>query len=431
VSLAIALLCVLAALPAGAEEPAPAAAAPAMPTVAPAAGESGSLPGSEPGAGDESTGAAAPGETAAPGEVIEPPGSVVAEDTPGDDGSSLTIRWKPSGTEGITAYEVYRIDLSAAEPQRTLVARKRGQVFEHMDMDATGDVLVPGHEYRYEVVAVKGEQRSAPAASNTTTPVDEWFNPTASNINLLITTLIFCVAFPLFIWQARRGRDFFIRPIAGLSQIDDAIGRATEMGRPILFVPGIGSIQDIATIAALTILGRVARKAAEYNTPIEVPVCDYLVLPVARETVRTEFLAAGRPDAFRADSVYFVTTSQFAYVANICGTMKRIRPATNFLLGMFRAESLILAETGASTGAIQIAGTDSDTQLPFFITACDYTLIGEEFYAASAYLSREPVLMGTLKAQDFGKLLILLALILGTIATVLGYTFFFDWFPTR
>jgi len=244
-------------------------------------------------------------------------------------------------------------------------------------------------------------------------------------------TLLICFSFPLFIMSAKRGRQFFIRDIAGLAQIDDAIGRATEMGRPILYVPGIGTIQDIATIASLTILGRVARKAAEYNTPLEVPVSDYLVLPIARETVKTEYLAAGRPDAFRADSVYFVTTSQFAYVANICGTMKRVKPATNFFLGWFQAESLILAETGASTGAIQIAGTDSDTQLPFFITACDYTLIGEEFYAASAYLSREPVLMGTLKAQDFGKAMILVFLVVGAIFTAFGWEGLLAWFPSK
>jgi hypothetical protein len=95
--------------------------------------------------------------------------------------------------------------------------------------------------------------------------------------------------------------------------------------------------------------------------------------------------------------------------------MTRERPATNFLIGMFWAESLILAETGALAGAVQIAGTDAISQLPFFITACDYTLIGEELYAASAYLSREPVLLGAIKGQDYSKALILALIIVGTL----------------
>jgi hypothetical protein len=60
--------------------------------------------------------------------------------------------------------------------------------------------------------------------------------------------------------------------------------------------------------------------------------------------------------------------------------------------------------------------------LPFFITACDYTLIGEELYAASAYLSREPLLLGSLKAQDYGKLLILVVMVLGSVLLLLSKT---------
>ncbi len=92
-------------------------------------------------------------------------------------------------------------------------------------------------------------------------------------------------------------------------------------------------------------------------------------------------------------------------------------------MGYFYAESLILAETGAATGAIQIAATDSYTQFPFFITTCDYTLIGEELYAASAYLSREPLLLGSLRAQDIAKGIIITALVLGAALATVGIGF--------
>ena len=73
------------------------------------------------------------------------------------------------------------------------------------------------------------------------------------------------------------------------------------------------------------------------------------------------------------------------------------------------------SQTGASTGAIQIAGTDALAQLPFFITACDYTLIGEELYAASAYISKQPLLLGAIKGEDWGKLTIAVILIIASI----------------
>jgi hypothetical protein len=100
-------------------------------------------------------------------------------------------------------------------------------------------------------------------------------------------------------------------------------------------------------------------------------------------------------------------------VAAVDGIIMRERPAANLYMGTFFAEALILGETGNIAGCMQIAGTDADTQLPFFITSCDYTLMGEELYAASAYLSRHPVLVAQLKGQDIGKSLLALILILG------------------
>jgi hypothetical protein len=108
--------------------------------------------------------------------------------------------------------------------------------------------------------------------------------------------------------------------------------------------------------------------------------------------------------------------------------MLRERPATNLYLGKFYAESLLLAETGALAGSIQIAGTDEPTQIPFFVVACDYTLIGEELYAASAYLGREPLLLGSLKAQDWAKAAIIILAIVGFLAAAFGWQDFVEYF---
>jgi hypothetical protein len=143
-------------------------------------------------------------------------------------------------------------------------------------------------------------------------------------------------------------------------------------------------------------------------------------MAISREVVRQAYTEAGRPDAYNPDHVAQVANEQFSYVAAVGGRMVRDRPAAIFLLGYFYAEALLLAETGASTGAIQIAGTDAYTQLPFFITTCDYTLMGEELYAASAYLSREPLQLGSLRGQDVGKAFLMAVFLLGTALTTAG-----------
>ena len=98
----------------------------------------------------------------------------------------------------------------------------------------------------------------------------------------------------------------------------------------------------------------------------------------------------------------------------------RDEPATCLYMGAFFAESLLLAETGNRIGAIQIAGTAMPSQLPFFVAACDYTLMGEELFAASAYLSGDPKQLGSLKGQDVGKLIVMGAIVLGSLAATLA-----------
>jgi Domain of unknown function (DUF6754) len=245
-----------------------------------------------------------------------------------------------------------------------------------------------------------------------------WIYP--ERVPVMIAVLLFGLVLVIFIQQARSGRELFIRRIAGLEAVDEAVGRATEMGRPILYSPGLDPMEEVATVASINILGQVARKAGQYETRLIMPNRDPIVMTVAQEVVHEAYKEVGRPDLYDPNEIYYTTQSQFGYAAAVCGTMMREKPATNFFIGHFYAESLILAETGNATGAIQIAGTDSDSQLPFFICACDYTLIGEELYAGSVYLSREPLLLGALKGQDIAKVILLLILILGTLLALVG-----------
>ncbi|MGH8014562.1 MAG: DUF6754 domain-containing protein, partial [Candidatus Zixiibacteriota bacterium] len=223
-----------------------------------------------------------------------------------------------------------------------------------------------------------------------------------------------------YIQKAKKGGNIYVRKIAGIDAVEEAVGRATEMGKKIYFVPGIQDMNDVQTIAGIAILGRVAELAARYDTWLEVPVSKSMVMVTARESMKEAYTKAGRPDSFREAQVHYCTEDQFGYAAAVGGMVVREKPATIFYMGAFFAESLILSETGNATGAIQIAGTAQQTQLPFFVSACDYTLLGEELFAASAYLSREPRQLGSLKGQDMGKALFLIALIFGALLAIFG-----------
>lgn len=210
------------------------------------------------------------------------------------------------------------------------------------------------------------------------------------------------------IQNARKDSDsIFLRTIPGLKAVEEAVGRSTEMGRPILYVPGIMDMNEVETVAGVIILGHVAQMTAQYETGLDVPVARSIVMQAARESCKEAYLSQGRPEMFNEDMVHYITDDQFAYAAGVNGIMQRDKPAACMYMGKFYAESLLFAETGNGIGAIQIAGTASQAQIPFFVTACDYTLMGEEYFAASAYLSRKPELIGGVKTQDTVKLMLI------------------------
>ncbi len=240
----------------------------------------------------------------------------------------------------------------------------------------------------------------------------------AQRWNALVLVLFFSGAIIFYTQRAKVGKSLFIRKIPGLEAIEDAVGRATEMGRTVLFIPGIQELDDIQTIAGVTILGRIAKITAEYETPLMVPVRYPLVFAGAQETVKQSYMEVGKSDSYQEDTVRYVAGEQFAFTAHVNGWMMREKPAANIYMGGFYAESLLLAENGFAAGAIQIAGTAETAQLPFFIVSCDYTLIGEELYAASAYLSHEPLLLGGLKGQDLFKATLIAMILLGVIGVL-------------
>ncbi len=345
------------------------------------------------------------------------------QDRPNDAGDGLRIYLAmPESTDDLLSCVIYRKEVDQPDSCWRSVMVELIPIMSEFIVDGYDPdyIIEPGVEYMFRpaTITTAGDTLMGGVFVSQVVPRNEYFN--TGEISVFVASVLFILLIFYYFGKAQRGRKMYLRPIAGIEAIDEAIGRATEMGKPILYVPGLSTISDVATIASLTILGRVARKVAEYQTTLMVPNCDPIVYTVAVESVKQAYLEAGRPDAFDEDSVFFLTTSQFAFVAGVNGMMMREKPATNFYLGMFWAESLLLAETGSLSGAIQIAGTDAVTQLPFFITTCDYTLIGEELYAASAYLGQEPKQIGALKGQDACKAIVMALVTLWVILSIVS-----------
>lgn len=158
-------------------------------------------------------------------------------------------------------------------------------------------------------------------------------------------------------------------------------------------------------MAGLVILKRVAESTAKLGIDIIVTLAQAEAVPIVEETLKIAYARENLevpPNACR-----FISTEQYAYAAGVLSILLEERPGANILMGYFWSEAMQFAEGGSYIGAMQIGGTSSPSQIVFFIASCDYTVIGEELFAARGYLDKEPSNLGSLVGQDIFRAILI------------------------
>jgi len=243
-----------------------------------------------------------------------------------------------------------------------------------------------------------------------------------------VATFVFLLGSTLailfFIYRAKKGKLPSFRKIAGLDAIQEAVGRATEMGRPVHFTTGMGFLvhaEGPQTVAGMAVLGHLARLTARMKAKLIITIMNPETIPMTEAVVEAAYKAEGKEEDYKpTEMILFLSSSQQAYVSGAIGVMHREKIAANIMIGPFFAETLQLIEAAAYIGAIQVGGTARTMNLAFMAAACDYTLLGEEIFAAGAYISQDPVLLGSLVGQDLFKYLAVILVVLGSILVNLG-----------
>ena len=244
------------------------------------------------------------------------------------------------------------------------------------------------------------------------------------HVNIVGFLLIcgFISLFFYFFYKTKKNSNLYIRKILGIDAINDVCDYAGETGKPISFSTGLSPVGPVL-YASLGVLSFVAKKAATFKNRLLVPQYTPEVMAIVEETVEDAYESVNRVSFFDKKDIRFLSDEQFAYASGYIGMIKRENVAATFLFGTFAAESLILAEAGKEANALQVGATISPEQVAFFIASCDYTLIGEELFAASSYLTRKPIEMTSIYTQDKVKLFIFFIIIVGSVIATLNQIF--------
>lgn len=245
-----------------------------------------------------------------------------------------------------------------------------------------------------------------------------------TTILVLIVALVVLI---LTLWYHARilaGHTPSRRPLAALDVIYAALGRGAETGKAIHLSPGAGTIGDRATtaetVAGLLAVQRVANEAAFNGAPVLVSSGDAVAYLALRGVVRQAYQGAGRSQEYQPDGVQLLAQQdQAAYAAGVATLYARQPFEASQLLGGFGQEYLLFGEEGAQRSVPQLVGSTSSVALPLMLLTTRDTLIGEEVFAAEAYLATTPTPQARLLTQDFLRTGVIILIVGGLVYNLL------------
>ncbi len=240
-----------------------------------------------------------------------------------------------------------------------------------------------------------------------------------------ISTLTF-----VFMHLAGRGRKFYVRRIAGVDALDEALDRATEMGGCVNFcvgdVAGLSGTFVSQTIAGFECLRYIATHCAKLRTRL---VCSTIgrsgsggdLVPIQNDIIRDAYAEAGHEEDFTPQIVRYLSGDREGYETGFYELYVKEKVTTNVFIGAWAGAMPQPTIIAKSLGIFNISGTARTVQMSLQACISDYFIIGEEIYAAGAYLSGDTNTLASIAMTDYVKYALVAILIVGNVALWAGF----------
>jgi hypothetical protein len=234
--------------------------------------------------------------------------------------------------------------------------------------------------------------------------------------------LIFVGFIVFFTVRIRGGSRPVLRRIRGFEILKGLMGRAVESGRMLHLSVGVGSMANETTadsLAGLSVLNYLAEQAAQTGVSPTISMADPTVMLYAQNAIRAAYTdnPTEAEEAYR--NIRWIAPQPAAYAAGVMNILDLDDAEANVMVGNFGDEYLLMGETAARHEVAHIGGTSDPNTLPFIYASAQETLLGEEIYAAGAYLKRIPAHIGSLVSQDAMRWLVALVICGGILVTTL------------
>jgi len=214
------------------------------------------------------------------------------------------------------------------------------------------------------------------------------------------------------------------RVLPGLVALEEMVGRATEMGRPVFHSTGRGTLYASGvgtTLASFIIFSEVARSCAKMKTELIVGIGSAEHIPIITALAEEAYISEGVSENLNYDDLIFLGGTQSSSNAAIMAIMESRAPSSFLVTGGYGADIAALGGIAREYGTLSLCGTTNTYQYPYAVAAYDYWLIGEDFLAAAAAISKEPVQVSNIWAGDLFRFTLCIIMAIGVILALGGY----------
>lgn len=242
----------------------------------------------------------------------------------------------------------------------------------------------------------------------------------ASQFALILCLLVILL---LSLLASRKQLGRALRPIEAFEALEGQTGRAAESGQIIhvsLGTGGVGGSDTIASLAGLSALAHLAEQGVATETPPLVTVSNPVLLALSLNVLRQAYIQGGRSSDFRWTQARLISPAPMAYALGTMDILLHEPVLANVMLGAFGPEVGLIAHAGSQAGLVQIGGSDNLPALSILHVNTDHLAIGEDLYAADAYLDRSAYKVTSLVAEDVARILLILGIIFFVLLRVLG-----------
>ena len=213
------------------------------------------------------------------------------------------------------------------------------------------------------------------------------------------------------------------REIPALARVRRAAGMAVEDGTRLHVSLGRGGLltrHGAAGLAGLALLRQLSEQTSVSDRPPIASSGDPVLSALSQDTLHAAYLSAGAEELYQPAYGRLAGLTPFSYAAGTIPIIRNEQISTNVLIGDFGSEVALLADAAERESAVLVgAASDPAAQAILFATTSD-PMMGEELFAASAYVGREPSHRASLQVQDILRWLIILALLVSPVLKVMG-----------